>query len=195
MKEKSSLLLRKEISDDELASIIEGAKSDDSASLERLCEYVYPRIYGYVYYRIHHPEDTEDLTSEVILKMIKALKNQRGNFHAWIYKIAANTIIDFYRKRAKRAEVSFTELPHEIPDKSPAFSEQVLTQERLRKALNNITEEQRQVIILKFIQGYNNEEVAKIMGKSIGAAKVLQFRALRSLRKYLERKGYKSLQK
>jgi RNA polymerase sigma-70 factor (ECF subfamily) len=195
MKKYPSLLLRREISDDDIALIIDNAKKDDTDSLTKLCQYVYARIYSYIFYRVKHREDAEDLTSEVILKMVKALKGQKGNFHAWIYKIATNTIIDFYRRRTTHSEVSLSELPTEIPDKSAAFSEQVLTQEKLRKALKHITDEQKHVVLLRFIEGYNNEEISKIMGKSVGAIKVLQFRALKSMKKYFERKGYKSLQK
>jgi RNA polymerase sigma-70 factor (ECF subfamily) len=191
MKENPSLLMRREISNHELKRIIEHAKKDNADALARLCQYVYSRIYTYIFYRVKHREDAEDLAGEVILKMVRALKKQKGNFHAWIYKIAGNAIIDFYRSRAIRSEVSLSELHKEIPDDSAAFSEQVLTQKILREALNKVTEEQKQVIILRFIQGYNNKEVAKIMGKSVGAVKVLQYRALKSLRKYFERKGYK----
>ncbi|UCG92933.1 MAG: RNA polymerase sigma factor [candidate division WOR-3 bacterium] len=192
MKRNPSLLLKKEIGDDEVAKIIEGAKHDDAEALERLAEYVYPRIFSYIYYRVHHTEDAEDLTSEVIVKMIKALKKQHGHFHAWMYKIASNALIDFYRKRAVRSEISLSEMTRAIPDTSVNFSKQILLRKNLKPALAALTEEQRQVIILKFIQEHENEEIAKIMGKSIGAVKLLQFRALKSLRKYFERKGYET---
>ncbi len=190
MKEYPSLLVKKEISNDELTKIIGGAKEDDANALEKLCEYVYPRIYSYIYYRVNHREDAEDLTSGVVLKVVKALKEQKGNFHAWIYRIAKNAIIDFYRRRAVRSEVSLSEIPGEVPDKSVPFSEQVFTQEKLRQGLHSLTEDQKQVILLRFIEGYSNDEVAKIMGKSVGAIKVLQFRALKSLREYFRKKGY-----
>ena len=192
MKQNPSLLVKREINHEELARVIKDAKHDDAEALERLAEYVYPRIYSYIYYRVHHIEDTEDLASEVIVKMIKALKRQHGHFHAWIYKIAANALIDFYRKRAVRSEISLSEMTREIPDTSVNFSKQILLRENLKPALAALTEEQRQVIILKFIQEYGNEEIATIMGKSIGAVKLLQFRALKSLRKYFERKGYET---
>lgn len=190
MKNYPSLFMRKRIRDDELKKIIEDAKKDNDDALARLSEYGYARIYTYIYYRVNHREDAEDLTSEVVLKVIKALKNQKGNFNAWIYKIASNAVIDFYRRRGVRSEVSISEMPGEIPDKSVSFSKQILTQEKLRHGLDRLTEEQSRVIILKFIEGYSNSEIAKIMGKSVGAVKVLQFRALRALRKHFRNKGY-----
>jgi RNA polymerase sigma-70 factor (ECF subfamily) len=79
-----------------------------------------------------------------------------------------------------------------VVDKSVDFARQALTKERLRKGMHKLTEEQRQVIILKFIEGYSNSEVAEYMGKSVGAVKVLQFRALRALRGYFKKRGYES---
>jgi len=190
MNESASLLVKREISDAELAKLIGGAKNDDAVAMEQLSRYVYPRIYRYIYYRVSHREDAEDLTSEVVLKMVQSLKKQNGNFHAWIYKIARNAVIDLYRRRAVRSEVSLSEMPGEIPDKSVAVSEDVLTKEKLRQGLLTLTEEQRQVILLKFIEGYSNDEIAKVMGKSVGAIKLLQFRALKSMRNYFRKKGH-----
>jgi RNA polymerase sigma-70 factor (ECF subfamily) len=145
-----------------------------------------------LYYRVPQPEDAEDLTSEVVLKIIKALKQQRGNFHAWIYRIARNRLVDFYRHRAVRSEVSMRDVPQKELSRSDDFKKQIMTKEKLRKGLDQLTDEQRQVIILKFIEGYANQEVAKILGKSVGAVKVLQFRALRGLREYFARRGYEA---
>lgn len=189
MKDYPSLLVKKDISKDELAKNIEDAKRGDSDTLAKLCEYVYTKIYSYIYYRVNHHEDAEDLTSEVVLKVVKALKTQKGNFHAWIYKIATNAVIDFYRRSSLHSNVSLSEMNYEIPDKSTNFVERMLTQDSLSKALSNLTEKQSQVVILKFIEGYSNEEIAKIIGKSVGAVKLLQFRALKSLREYFSEEG------
>ncbi len=192
MKEYPSLLLRRDLDKDKLRRIVDGAKKGDKDALSELCAYVYSRIYSYTFYRVSRAEDAEDLTSEIVLKVIKALGKQRGNFHAWMYKIAKNALIDFYRKRAVRRETSLADMPHEVADKSVDFARQVLTRERLRKGMQNLTEDQRQVIVLKFIEGYSNGEVAEHMGKSVGAVKVLQFRALRALRNFFSKRGYES---
>jgi len=191
MKEYSSLLLRRDISDEELAQIIERAKSDDADALARLSQYVYARIYSYIYYRVKQREDAEDLTSEVILKMIRALKEQKRNFRAWIYRIAGNALIDFYRKRSVRRETSIDEFTQDIPEQKDSMPKHILIKDRLREAITYLTKEQADVITMKFVQELDNEEVAKIMGKSVGAIKVLQFRALKALRDYFRKKGYK----
>ena len=182
--------MKRDIGRDELGAVIRRAKRGEEAALAELCTYVYGHIYTFLYYRVSRPEDAEDLTSDVVLKIIRALKGQRGNFHAWIYRIARNRLIDYYRKRGVRSEVSIGDVPEKELAKSEDFSKQIMTKEKLRKGLQHLTDEQRQVIILKFIEGYANGEVAEIVGKSVGAVKVLQYRALRALREYFSRRGY-----
>lgn len=192
MTETSSLFLRRDIGQDELNELIKQAKQDEEAAVSRLCAYTYAHVYAFLYYRVARPEDAEDLTSEVVLKIIKALKKQRGNFHAWMYRIARNRLVDFYRQRAVRAEVSINDVAPKELSKNDDFSRQIMNKEKLRKGLERLTDEQRQVVILKFIEGYANREIAEIVGKSVGAVKVLQFRALRALREYFVRRGYEA---
>jgi RNA polymerase sigma-70 factor (ECF subfamily) len=187
MKADSSLL-NNDISAEELVRIVEDAKQNNNDALSKLCKYVYGKIFGYTYYRVRQREDAEDLTSEVILKMIKSLRNQKGNFLAWVYRIATNTVIDFYRQRSRRHEISLDELKQDIP--SPEAPKDILSENRMKEALSHLTPEQADVITLKFIQEYNNDEIAKIMGKTVGAIKVLQFRALKALREYFRKEGY-----
>jgi RNA polymerase sigma-70 factor (ECF subfamily) len=177
-----------DIGNDELAQLIKNAKREQGEALEELCRFVYVKIFGYTYYRVRQREDAEDLTSEVLLKVVRSLKTQKGNFLAWIYRIANNTIIDFYRKRGRHPEISFQTIEDKIPAQEPVSP--FLTEKRIKKALSCLTPEQADVITLRFIQGHNNEEVAKIMGKTVGAVKVLQFRALKTLREFLRKEGY-----
>jgi RNA polymerase sigma-70 factor (ECF subfamily) len=190
MTQYTSIQSSRPFSAEEISVLVEQAKKGDEVSLRQLCEYVYAKIYSYMVYRVHRPEDAEDLTSEVVLRVAKALSKQRGHFHAWIYRIAKYALIDFYRKRAVRKELSLAEMPVEIADERVDFARQALTRERLNQAMQQLTEEQQQVIQLRFIEGYENAEVAGIMAKSVGAVKLLQFRALRSMRNYFRKKGY-----
>jgi len=176
------------IEEQNLKEIINNAKNGDDKAIEELCRYLYNKIYGYVFYRVKHREDAEDLTGEVVLKIIKNLKNQGGNFYAWIYKIASNAIIDYHRRKKSGLEMSYEELPQELP--ADDNHKEILRVDRLKEAMANLTKEQADVITLRFIQEYGIKEVAQIMKKSVGAIKVLQFRALKSLRDYFKRKGY-----
>ncbi|UCF71414.1 MAG: RNA polymerase sigma factor [candidate division WOR-3 bacterium] len=190
MQDDTSILIKRDIGSEELANLIEEGKHGDDNALGKLCAYIYSHVYAFLFYRVSNPEDAEDLTSEVVLKITKALKKQRGNFHAWMYRIARNRLVDYYRQRAVRQEVSLTDIPEKEIVGAGDLSKQILTKEKLRKGLGKLTEEQKQVIVLKFIQGYNNQEVADIVGKSVGAVKVLQFRALRAMREYFSRRDH-----
>ncbi len=187
MKANSSIF-NNDISPDELAKLIKDAKRYRGEALNRLCKFVYNKIFGYTYYRVQQREDAEDLTSEVLLKMVRSLKTQHGNFLAWIYRIANNTIIDFYRRRATRSEISIESLKQDIP--SVEVSRDILTENKMRKALAHLTPDQAQVITLRFLQDYTNQEVAQIMGKTVGAVKVIQYRALKALKEYLAKEDY-----
>ncbi|MGB9722152.1 MAG: RNA polymerase sigma factor [bacterium] len=167
---------------------LEKAKNGDEKALNELCKELYKRIFRYLYYRVRSEADCEDLTSEVMIKMVKGLDQQKGNFLAWVYQIASNALIDYYRRNKSKLEMSYEALPQELSvDESP---KEILRADKLKEAIANLTKEQAEVITLKFIQEYDNSEIARIMGKSVGAIKVLQYRALKSLRDYFRKKGY-----
>jgi len=176
------------INDSELEGIVNNAKQGDEKSLAMLCEYLYPKIFTYCFYRVNHKEDAEDLTGEVFLRMARSISTQHGRFSAWIYKIAFNIVTDFYRHRASEKN-AFSESGADYINKVSAGDEtdKILNQEQLKKALGMLTEEQRNVLILKFVQGYSNDEAAEILGKSTGAVKVLQFRAVKTLKELFAR--------
>ncbi len=182
----SSLLKNEEIKENEISEIVALAKKGNETYKEKLFAYIYTKIYRFIYYRINNKTEAEDLTGDVILKIAKALPRQKGNFNSWIYKIARNTVIDFYRKNSvRKSKISVQEMPGDIPNGRKDFTEQILNEEALKKAMKFLTERQKEVIILKFIEGYKNGEIAKIIGISEGAVKLLQFRALKTMRGHL----------
>ena len=191
MNSYSSLLKNNDIDEKEIPEIVGRAKKGDKNSKERLFGYIYPRIYNFIYYRTNNKTEAQDLTGDVILKIARALPGQRGNFNSWIYRIARNTVIDFYRKKSvRKGKISLQEIPGELREKNKDFTEQILNEEALKKAMEFLTERQKEVIMLKFIEGYGNREIAKIIGSSEGAVKLLQFRALKKMREYFEGKYY-----
>jgi RNA polymerase sigma-70 factor (ECF subfamily) len=183
----SSLLKNNDINENAIPEIVKEAKKGDKKNKEKLFKYIYPKLYRFIYYRTNNKPEAEDLTGDVILKIAKALPRQRGNFNSWIYRIARNTVIDFYRKKSvRKGKMSVQEMPRELPDDSKDFTEHILNEEALRKAMKFVNERQKEVIILKFMEGYKNKEIAKIIGASEGAVKLLQFRALKKMREYFE---------
>lgn len=191
MNDYSSLLKNEEINEEEIPNIVDLCKKGDRNNKEKLFGYIYPRIYRFIYYRTNNKTEAEDLTGDVILKIAKALPRQKGNFNSWIYKIARNTVIDYYRRNSvRKSNVSVQEMPGELPNGREDFTEQILNEKALKKAMKVLPERQKEVIILKFIEGYKNREIARIIGASEGAVKLLQFRALRKMREFFEEREY-----
>ncbi|MGA7104567.1 MAG: sigma-70 family RNA polymerase sigma factor [Candidatus Deferrimicrobiaceae bacterium] len=162
--------------------VVEAARNGDAGALAVICERLYPRIYRYLSYKVVDVRDAEDLAGEVFVRMLEAIPRQTGSLEAWLFRIAGNVLTDHYRKRAVRS--GEVELPEEIQggDDPGAVVERKLDGDRLRKGLQVLTEEQRETVILRFVMGYEHGEVAEIMGRSAGAIRALQFRALSALK-------------
>ncbi len=161
--------------------VLENAKRLEESALSTLVKRSYPFVFRYFYYRSVTREDAEDLTNEVFIRVVNSIKDQKGYFPAWLISIAKNLLTDYYRKRGKSRETPLDEVeePSSNPDKDTNGR---LHPNDLRKLINFLTDEQKEVIILRFIEGNTNEETAKIMNKSIGAIRALQFRALSAMK-------------
>jgi len=146
------------------------------------------KIYRYIFYHVKSKTTTEDITGEVFLKAWRAIGSCRGKentFSSWLYRIAHNQLIDEIRKRQRQPSWEI-ETVETISDKT-AGVEKNLEQQELLGVIDHLPSNHRQVIILKFIEGFDNREIASIMGKSEGAIRVLQMRALSTLRKELSK--------
>lgn len=178
-------------------TLVERAKRYEHQALAKLCELYYRDVYSYIYYRVSNVQDAEDLTNDVFLKMVEAIRSCRSrgekSFLAWLFRIANNSVVDHHRRQAVRNHLPLDEryLPAHVGPEVPV--EIRLTQERLQQAILKLTREQQQVIILRFIEGLSNAETAQILGKSEGAIKSLQHRGLASLRRILKGEGGDSL--
>jgi len=146
------------------------------------------KIYRYVFYHIKSKTDAEDITEEVFLKAWRAISSCRGKenaFSSWLYRIAHNQLVDEIRKRQRRPSLEL--------DKVESISDPVNSVERhseqqeLLELIDRLPSNQKRVIFLKFIEGMGYREIANIMGKSEGALRVLQMRALAALRKELSK--------
>jgi RNA polymerase sigma-70 factor (ECF subfamily) len=133
---------------------------------------------------------SEDLTAQVFLKMLEAIQSERAwhsSFSGWLYRIAHNLVIDHYRARDRQKSVSIDEIPH-MPDLSnnPVRAAEIaLDAEALRAAMRRLTDEQAQVLSLRFLEGYSFGEIADMMDKTEGAVKALQHRAVATLRQLM----------
>jgi RNA polymerase sigma-70 factor (ECF subfamily) len=147
-------------------------------------------IYRYVYYRVGDANDAEDLTEQVFLKAWKSLSRykRRGNpFTSWLYRIAHNAVVDHYRRQKPTVSMPSSEKV-DRESKQPTPLEQVIEAEEaaaLATAVTQLSEEQQQVIILRFVEGLKHTEVARIINRREGACRMIQHRALTALNQLL----------
>jgi RNA polymerase sigma-70 factor (ECF subfamily) len=180
---------KKIISKQEERELIKRAKECDSSAFARLYEHYYQDIYDYIYFRVPDASLAEDLTSEVFIKVLESIDSFtfRGfPFSSWLFRIARNLMVDYFRSQPRPVDLPLKEelLPVEV---SPSdIFERKLTQQQLAQALSNLTEDQQEVIILRFVDGLSNTDVAQVLGKSERAIRSLQYRALSSLNRFLE---------
>jgi RNA polymerase sigma-70 factor (ECF subfamily) len=168
-------------------SLVRLSQAGDQNAFACLYDCYIERIYRYVFFRVANQELAEDITSQIFLKVWEKLDTYRGGqspFIAWLYRIAHNAVIDYYRSRKDSISLEDARpvaLSHadEVDEKLDLqFKSQLL-----REALHELTEEQQQVLILKFVGGMSTREIAQQLGKQQGAVRALQMRALQGLAK------------
>jgi RNA polymerase sigma-70 factor (ECF subfamily) len=173
--------------------LIQLAQQGDAEAYGVLYDRHYDAVYRYCYYRVSDLTLAQDLTSDVFVRMVAKLDTYRIRGRpllAWLYTIARNLITDLHRQNGQASHVPLEEATTLGQDGRRDMARAVdrrLQADCLAAALRHLTEEQRQVILLRFIEDYRNGQVARILDKSEGAIKALQHRALRSLRRALEK--------
>lgn len=170
--------------------LISLAQNGDAEAFGGLYEQFAPVIFRFVRAHLDDRLDAEDLTEEVFLRVWRSLPNYRDNgvpFVAYLFRVARNAIIDFYRRsKQERGQVSLDDTP--LPDHRPDPGDIVaanIEHKELSKTLTLLREDYRTVLALRFLSDLSPEETGQAMGKSAGAVRVLQHRALISLRKLL----------
>ncbi len=177
-------------SDAEIVSLVRGAQSHEPLAFDRLYEHFADPLYRYFYYRSSDQHVAEELVSEVFLRMVEAIiqfklpeRAQARAFSAWVFRIAYTRLVDYYRQQKRQT----VELDETIP--APYSAEEVvdrsLEHEELRAAIQRLTPEQQQIVLLRFVERLSTEEVAIITGQTIGAVKAMQHRALNAMAKIL----------
>lgn len=170
--------------------LVRRATSGDSEAFAQLYDAYVARVYRYIYFRVTDDAATEDLTSQVFLKAWESLdRYEMGSspFVAWLYTIARNLVIDYYR--TKKESVPLEDIHTLTNNETPVEEvEARFDLQAMRDALQFLTDDQQQVLILKFIAGLPNENIARIMNKREGAVRALQMRALQTMAKFMEKK-------
>jgi RNA polymerase sigma-70 factor (ECF subfamily) len=164
------------------------AREYDHLAIAEIYDRYSLRIYNYIYRRVGNVSLAEDLTATVFLRMLEAIRASRAwqtSFSGWLYRIAHNLVVDHFRADRSGRDEYLDESPVAQDDHPAESAELSFTVQRVRSALAELTDEQGLVITLKFVEGFSNAETAKLMGKSEGAIKSLQFRALAALRRVI----------
>jgi RNA polymerase sigma-70 factor (ECF subfamily) len=187
-----------------LSQQLDQARRGEAEALSALYRRFLPAVFGYIAMRVPDRSTAEDLTSEVFVKMIEGISRLRANdeagFAAWLLQIARLSVAGYYRKREHLPALVSLE-PQDREETAPWNAESLVrvslcmdpaevveTQEEWRTvvdAINELTEEQRQVLVGRLILGYDVATVARMIGKKANAVKALQFRALHSLHRLL----------
>jgi RNA polymerase sigma-70 factor (ECF subfamily) len=186
---------------------LDGARRGEAEALSLLYRQFLPGVFAYMAARVPDRATAEDLTSEVFLKMVEGISRLRATeeagFTAWLLQIARITVAGYYRKREHQltmiplaassweeedeAEESLALSTHH-PEADPVHQAEAREEwGDVVKAINALTEEQRQVLIGRLILGYDVATVARMLGKNANAIKALQFRALQRLYRLLGR--------
>jgi RNA polymerase sigma-70 factor (ECF subfamily) len=169
-------------------ALLDRARKLDMDALAQIHDLYYEPIFRYVAFRVSDRHVAEDLTSDVFTRFLAAVRERRAphsTLRGWLYSVAANVVNDYHRKyyRASYVELDETMVSMEVGPEQVA--EDALTRADLRRAVAGLTEDQQNVIALRFGDEMPIQEVARTMGKTEGAIKQLQARAIAALARKL----------
>ena len=166
------------------------ARGGDADAVAELYRQHAPAIFRYFTYRTQDRATAEDLTGAVFVKMVEGLARyeERGApISAWLFRIAHDRLVDHHRRSALRQTEALSEA---LEDDTPGTEAQAMmrsAQRRLQELVANLSDDQRIVVQLRFVEGYSLEECAQVLQKTTGAIKALQHRALRQLAERMDR--------
>lgn len=181
---------------EEIEALVVSSQNGDQAAFASLYDIFIDHIYRYVYYRVGS-DDAEDIVETVFLKVWEKInqyqKKPNRNFSAWIFRIAHNLVVDYYRTASERqTEELGLNLPDQTREHNPIrVTQDVLDKNVLKTALSRLKRKYRDVLVYKFINDLSNSEISEIIRKSEGSVRILQFRALKALKKILQDQGIK----
>ena len=172
-----------------IARLVSRAQGGQKEAFGLLYEEYEERVYRYVFVRTRQVEQAEDLTQEVFVRAFDGIRSYRDRgkpFSGWLFRIAHNLVIDHYRWLAKHRSIEPADVQPTSVDDPVAEVEKKAEIKRILEAVPNLTPGQREVISLRFGAGLHLAEAAAVMGKSIGAVKMLQHQAVARLKRILE---------
>jgi RNA polymerase sigma-70 factor, ECF subfamily len=173
--------------DQQLRPLVERARVGDPRAIEELYLQHFDRIFSYLAMSVGNRHDAEDLTIQTFVRMIESIDRfqwQSVPFSAWLFRIARNLAIDHFRASTRiQPEAVVPEVAGEAEPSAEEHAMRTFARASMMKMIGSLPREQKQVLILKFLYSFANAEVAVIIGKTEGAVKALQHRALTSLQR------------
>ena len=176
----------------ELSRLIKRIQRVDAEAFGQIYDRFHDKVYLYVYRQTGSRTEAEDITANVFLYVLEKIDGftwRGAGFAAWLFRIARNDVLDYFRKKGNGArEVALTEEIMEQPSRLRVEdeAEAAFDERRLRLAITELSEEQQQVVLLKLMMNFSNRQIGEVLGKSEGAVKALTHRALQGLRKNLD---------
>jgi RNA polymerase sigma-70 factor (ECF subfamily) len=171
--------------DDNLIKRKADDRENNESSLSSLYEEYFDKIARYAYLRIGDRSEAEDIAGDVFLRALDSLKSYRERgvpMQAWLFKIAHNLVVDYFRKIQKHKTVPIDNVEIEGGTNPADVAERNIDLERLTKAMEQLTQEQREVLGLRFFGGLSSREAGQVLNKSDGAVREMQRAAMERLR-------------
>jgi RNA polymerase sigma-70 factor (ECF subfamily) len=173
-----------------LIALVELARGGDSEAFGQLYDHYHASVYRFLYYRVGSVPLAEDLTAETFFRALRSMSSfrwQGKDFGAWLMTIARNLAMDHFKAGRTRLEQTTEDMgtldtTTEGPENAVLA---LLTNEALLEALSQLPTEQRECLVMRFLQGLSIAETADVLGRSAGAVKQLQLRGVRNLAKIL----------
>lgn len=176
------------IKQSQIDKLVRDTQNGNAEAFGEIYDVYFQQIYKYVYYKVSE-EHVEDLVSSIFVKAwtnIKKYKKTQYPFKAWLFRIAHNAVIDHYRTNKNVYELEDRVADDSVQIDPKHLLEKTLTSERVHRALGGLEKKYHEVVVLKFLNGLSNRDIAKVIGSNEGNVRTLQFRALKKMRVVLE---------
>ncbi len=142
-------------------------------------------VYRYVYFKVGNKWDTDDLVSDIFSKAVQKWSTVRGDRRAWLFTVSRNTVTDFYRRRGR--EVPTAAVTENSSAAATDLAEQSLALECLREALGTLSQEQRELVSLRYFAGLRHNQIARTLEVSEGSIKMRVHRLLGQIKELVEK--------